>query len=322
MSKPQATLLFNPRGGHAREGDLDVVTGRLRERFELDVHELSEGSNPTELARAAVARGARVVIAGGGDGTVGSVSEALVGTDVLLGILPRGTANSLSVCLGIPQDLEGACDVLCADSTRTIDCARVGERLMVLLATAGFAADAIGNADPGTKATFGKLAYLFSGVEQLGTHEPFELELTVAGHVLRCLASAVTVANVAPPTTVLAQGPSVISLDDGLLDVTIVAVRDVSEAVATAMHLYRSAVAGLPAERDNVGYLRCAEVTVKATPPQKLVVDGELVGETPFTVRVLPRSVTVLAPPAKPVEVPPEARLANLPEFTAVPAKE
>ncbi len=315
----EATLLFNPRGGHAREGDLDEVVSRLAATFALDVRTLEEGSNPTEFAREAVARGARVVIAAGGDGTVSGVSDALVGTGVALGILPRGTANSLSVCLGIPQDLAGACDVLTAGATRTIDCARVGERMMVLLATAGFAADAIGNADPDTKSRFGKLAYLLSGIEQMGTHEPFSLELAVDGHLLHCTASAVTVANVAPPTTVLAQGPSVISMDDGLLDVTIVAARDVPEAVTTAMHLWRTAAAGLPADRDNVGYLRCTEVTVTATPPQKLVVDGELVGETPFTVRVLPRALTVLAPPAEPVKVLPEARLTNLPDFSSTP---
>ena len=60
------------------------------------------GDTLTALARRAVARGVRLVVAGGGDGTIGSVASALADTDATLGVLPLGTLNHFAKDLGIP----------------------------------------------------------------------------------------------------------------------------------------------------------------------------------------------------------------------------
>jgi preprotein translocase subunit YajC len=65
-------------------------------------HETTRPGEATELARQAVRRGANVVIAAGGDGTVSEVANGLVYTDTALGVLPVGTTNAWALQMGIP----------------------------------------------------------------------------------------------------------------------------------------------------------------------------------------------------------------------------
>lgn len=84
-----------------------------------------EGEELTELAREAVSNGARAVVAGGGDGTVGAVASALVGTDKALGVLPLGTLNHFAKDLRIPLEVEGAARNVCEGREVLVDVAEV-----------------------------------------------------------------------------------------------------------------------------------------------------------------------------------------------------
>ncbi len=74
-----------------------------------------------QLAQQAIADGAALVIAAGGDGTIEEVAAALVGSEVALGVLPLGTMNNISRVLGIPLDLANAAFVLAMGAIRHID---------------------------------------------------------------------------------------------------------------------------------------------------------------------------------------------------------
>lgn len=83
------------------------------------------GEELTELAREAVSNGARAVVAGGGDGTVGAVASALVGTGKALGVLPLGTLNHFAKDLRIPLEVEGAARNVCEGREVFVDVAEV-----------------------------------------------------------------------------------------------------------------------------------------------------------------------------------------------------
>ena len=77
-------------------------------------------------ARLAVASGARLVVAVGGDGTVRAVAAGLAGTDVELGVVPLGTANLAARNLGLPVgDLDALIDIAVFFSARPTDLAWV-----------------------------------------------------------------------------------------------------------------------------------------------------------------------------------------------------
>lgn len=289
-------VIFNPRAGSARNGDLARLERVLGARSPCAF--VTETSDPSVPARAAVAAGAREVIAVGGDGTVSSVASALVGSPTRLGIVPRGTANSIASALGIPHGVDAACAVIAQGHTRVVDSACVGERSMLLMATIGLHARAITDTSDEAKAAAGVLAYMSKGLMLLLSAEPFEVEVAVDDYEvpLRASVHALTIANIAGPRSFLAQGPPEVIPDDGLLDLTLVAFDGVLDALATSVHLFRNALEGLPAARDSIGFLRARSVAVRAVPQQPVMIDGEPAGETPFVVRCRPRTLTVLAP--------------------------
>jgi diacylglycerol kinase family enzyme len=115
----------------AAGGGPDTEAGRVVEEAFAScgalarVHLAREGEELTELARAAVSNGARAVVAGGGDGTVGAVASALVGTDKALGVLPLGTLNHFAKDLRIPLEVEGAARNVCEGREVSVDVAEV-----------------------------------------------------------------------------------------------------------------------------------------------------------------------------------------------------
>jgi len=93
--------------------------------------ELVDGKRIEERVRFHVEAGARLVIAGGGDGSVGAAASAIAGTDAALGILPLGTLNHFARDLGIPLDLAKAAELIAKGRTRAVDVAEVNGRTFV-----------------------------------------------------------------------------------------------------------------------------------------------------------------------------------------------
>jgi diacylglycerol kinase family enzyme len=282
-------LIHSPGGGSASEEDLERARALLSAALDLEVLLVSDEASPVDLARRALASGSRLLIASGGDGTVSAVGGAMVGTaDAALGILPRGTANSIAGYLGVPRDVDAACAVILAGHSRVIDTATVHGRPRLLLAPMGV--------HPARKKALGVIAYALEGVERMVGSELFEVTVEAHGGRATTMANAVTVANIARATTLLAQGPAATEADDGQLSVTLVATRGLLDAVATAAHLAASALFRRDADRENVGHFHAREVRVETAEPRRVMVDGEDACEAPITVRGVPRSLRVLVP--------------------------
>lgn len=135
-------VLLNVMAGSIKDSqgaDVDEIVGAgLRERGITPEVKVVQAGEVTERARAFVeqAAGSRsdertVLVAGGGDGTIGSIASALAGTNVTLGILPLGTLNHFAKDMGLPTDLEAALDVIAAGQTRSVDVAEVNGRIFV-----------------------------------------------------------------------------------------------------------------------------------------------------------------------------------------------
>ena len=295
--KRTACLIFNPIAGQGdSEQDLETIKSYLEPEFTLDVQLTTKEISGGELARQAVKDGAEIIIASGGDGTVSAVAEASIAKDVVLGIIARGTANAFANALGIPINIEAACENILAGITKKVDAALCNDKPMILLAGVGFEADTVEDADRESKDRLGMLAYVLSGLKQLKEFTQFTAEIETPDKIITVETSAVTIANAAPASSVLAQGTAGVIFDDGLLDITILSPQTAAGAIATSIQLLQSAANDETLERQGVGYLRSEWVKVTTDPPQKVVLDGEIIGTTPIEIKCIPGGLTVFAP--------------------------
>jgi len=308
-----AHLIFNPVAGQGNpDWDLAMIRQILEPQIQLKVIFTKPDVNPDDQAKAAIAAiqesgsaspDSDFIIASGGDGTISAVANALIGTGIPLGVIPRGTANAFSVALGIPTVLKAACETILTGNTCIVDAARCNDFPMILLAGIGFEAETVDRADRDMKNLLGALAYLIAGVQQLLEQKLFGVEVEIDGSVTQFQCGAITIANAAPPTSVLAQGLGEVIPNDGLLDVTIAISKNESLnlydrllAIDVIGKLFTSALVKIPIENEVLVCFRTNKIKVTATPPQKVVVDGEIIGTTPVEIVCIPDGLTLFAP--------------------------
>lgn len=292
-----AHLIFNPVSG---QGNADQSLALIRQVLEPELHLYVHITTPEveagELAKKAIAIGADLIIASGGDGTVSAVAEAVISTGIPLGVIPRGTANAFASALGIPGAIRAACDTILGGMTRVVDAARCNGIPMILLAGIGFEAETVERANREAKDRLGALAYIFAGVQQLNEQELFATQIEIDGEISEFQAAAITVANAAPATSVLAQGFGQVIVDDGLLDVTIGAPNTRLQAIDAAIRLFGAALIKTTPNLEGIVCLRAKQLKVTTEPPQKVVVDGEIIGTTPIEIECIPGGLSVFTP--------------------------
>jgi diacylglycerol kinase family enzyme len=121
------TVLLNPRAGKQDATAQQVADAFRAAGAEVDIR-LAEGPAIAQEAADAVRRGSRVVVAGGGDGTIASAAGALAGTGAAFGVLPLGTLNHFAKDLGIPTNIDEAARVILAGRTLSVDVGEVNHR--------------------------------------------------------------------------------------------------------------------------------------------------------------------------------------------------
>ena len=127
------TVLLNRHGGAlaadpklaARVEDALTAAG-----LDIDL-ELLSGGECAVRAKAIAERGAKLVVVGGGDGTISAAASALAGTKTALGILPLGTLNHFARDLGIPTDLREAAKLIASRKERRVDVAEMNGRIFI-----------------------------------------------------------------------------------------------------------------------------------------------------------------------------------------------
>ena len=134
---------------------------------------------PAHVERA-IEKGAELLFVWGGDGMVQRCIDALDGARTAIAIVPAGTANLFASNLEIPQDIEAAVAIGLKGARRTLDVGRMNGERFAVMAGAGFDAQMIREADAGLKDRIGRVAYVWTGVNQLG-RKPFETTITVDG---------------------------------------------------------------------------------------------------------------------------------------------
>ncbi len=253
-----------------------------------------KSGDATRDAKRAIAEGADVVCAYGGDGTVMEVAQAVQGGDTPMAILPGGTANLMSVELGIPKDLSKAAQIVVDPHSvvRRVDMGQTGDQFFMLRVGIGFAGEKVKLADRELKDKWGILAYSIAGLKALETVPVAKYRITVDGEEYEVEGKTCLIDNAGNIGVQGLTPAKNMSVSDGLLDVIIV--RDASVGSLLAVG---GALLGRDANPDALKHWQGREITVVCNPPQTVQGDGEIWEPTPVTAKVLPGVLPILVPP-------------------------
>ncbi len=280
----------------------DKLAGRDRKRLKQALGDagidapwfaVSKAKQAGAAARKAIKAGATTIIVCGGDGTVRSASEALVGTDAALAVLPAGTANLFATGYSLPSDPAEIVELIVTGRRRKIDSACCNEQTFNVMAGTGFDAAMIDGADA-HKDRLGMLAYVREGVRHARARDTFEAQVAVDGTtIFEGPASCVLVGNIGTLKGGVEALPDA-SPTDGLLDVAVVTAAGLKEWASVLV----SAVRQRQSMSGHAHLAQGGEISVRLDAKRMYELDGGAKGKADaldFSVR--PLSLTLCAGP-------------------------
>jgi diacylglycerol kinase (ATP) len=288
--------ILNPRAGVAAHGTRKAVERGHPAWADYAVYLTREPGHATELAQEAVAGGADLVLAVGGDGTVNEVSRGLLGSEVALGVVPSGSGNGLARALRIPLRPDRALASLASGVKRRMDIGLLNGLPFLNVAGAGFDA-AVGQAfhERGRRGgRRGLLGYVRLVLGELGSYRPSRLSISTDGECLELAPFILTFANGLQYGSGAVINPGG-KLDDGILEVVAFDERPLLRILAVAPRLF---LGGLE-HADGYRRLPVTKATVTAGRPIVVHRDGDPDQPTErLEVEVRPLALEIVVPAA------------------------
>jgi len=288
-------FLVNPSsGGGAAPAAVLPVSRLLRDAGAEVTVTYSPGLRECERLVAEALSCEQVVVAVGGDGMVASLVGPVVAGDGVLGIVPAGRGNDFARQLGVAGGPDDIAATLSKAEPRRVDVIDVdtgtGRHVVVVGSVyAGVDSRASQIVDRVHRLP-SRLQYPYAAVRALASYRPTTYRIAVDGQARDHVAATVVVANSGYYGSGMHIAPDA-SPCDGLLDVVVIGAASRLQLIRSMPKVYD----GRHVELDEVVVLRGREVSVSATSPVTAYGDGEEIAPLPFTARVRPGALRVLA---------------------------
>lgn len=286
----RALLLVNR---HARQGK-DSLSEAIDKLQTLGVELVEESTeNPRQLSELIrrYQHEVDLVIVGGGDGTLNAAVDALIDTQLPLGILPLGTANDLARTLGIPNSLAEACEIIAKGQSQRIDLGWVNGKHFFNVASLGLSVQITQKLTKEVKRRWGILAYAATALQVILQTRPFRAEIQINGDLIPVKTVQIAVGN----GRYYGGGMTVVhdaTIDDQRLDLYSLELNHWWQIIALLPAMRQ----GRHSEWSGVRALRGQEIKVYTRKPRPLNTDGEITTHTPAHFRVIPQAITVFVP--------------------------
>ena len=291
----RALVIWNANAG-SKGG---IPTNRTDEaglRALLEPHRLADAvvashseEEARRLTRDAVRDRYDLVVAAGGDGTIGIVADELIATRTALGVLPLGSIMNIPRMLGLPRDLEGAAEVLSKGTVRSVDVGRARGRPFYEAGSVGLNAAIFREAqriDGGDWLSIGRAFWVAF------RYRPARMTIELDGESIRTRALMTTVSNGPYTGAGLTVAPDA-TLDDGLFDVRVW--RHFSKA--ELLRHFASIAFGRRGYSPHTWTYRSTRVRIDAARPLPCRADSHDLGVTPIEFVVEPGALRVLVAP-------------------------
>ncbi len=298
--KIYAKLIANPGSGtvSGRGKLLEQVTRYLKDRnIKVDVAVAKPKEKAIPITKQAIKDGYKIIIGMGGDDTIEAIIRGMAGSKARLGMIPVGTANNLAKSLGIPEDVEAACDLIAKGEFRKLDMGVVkmknGKKLAFFeLVAVGIAAAIYPDALHARK---GRLTSIKGVIQKALLHEAKpKITMVMDGE------SNVTVETMlAIVTNVPLIGPNMLIdpnavMDDGYFDISMYPSFSKAELLAYSTKVMNQGTA----EDGKIQRYRAYKIKIKSSPKLEVMADGIMLGKGTARIKVKPGALRVFAPEA------------------------
>ncbi|QRR03745.1 diacylglycerol/lipid kinase family protein [Dyadobacter sandarakinus] len=213
-------LVVNPISGDL---DKDVIFEKVIAAADAGGYDLriyqTTGDNDPETIREMVKNinPERVMVAGG-DGTISMVAQSICNTDIILGIIPAGSANGLAVDFGVSGSLDFALETAFGANVIGVDAVRINGDISLHLSDIGLNALLVKNYE--NSDTRGKLGYAREMLKTLSEHQNFRVRITTSTEVIETEALIVIIANAQKYGTGVSINPTG-NMSDGFFELVI-----------------------------------------------------------------------------------------------------
>lgn len=294
--KTKIAFVVNPISGtEGKEQILHLLDERLdRQRYEAEVVYTERAGHAVEIAADKARQGYYAVVAIGGDGTINEVARSLVHTDTALGIIPCGSGNGLARHLRIPLEARRAIDVINGGLVDTIDYGRINDRPFFCTCGVGF--DAFVSLKFAQAGKRGPLTYIEKTLMESLKYKPETYDLEMDGISSHYKAFVIACGNASQYGNNAYIAPQA-TLNDGLLDITILEPFTLLEVPALSFQLFNKTID----QNSRVKTFRCSSLTIHRKQEGVAHFDGDpIMMGTDIHVQLIRLGLKVIVPPEEP----------------------
>ena len=292
-NKKKIVFVINPISGtQGKEQILAWVNEKLdREKYDMEVVYTEYAGHAVQIAEQKAAEKAFAVVAIGGDGTINEIARSLVHTDTALGIIPCGSGNGLARHLQIPLDPKKAVDIINGGRLEVIDYGKING--IPFFCTCGVGFDAFVSLKFSQAGKRGPLTYLEQTLLESLKYRPEVYELEMDGNAsTRYRAFLIACGNASQYGNNAYITPRA-TLDDGLLDVTILEPFTVLDVPSLSFQLFNKTID----QNSRIKTFQCKSLRIHRSKPAVVHFDGDpmMAGED-IEVSIVQRELKVIVP--------------------------
>ncbi len=283
-------IVLNP---HARQAEECIA--KLQEKTDKNgipvtfYHVLHKHDNLEKLLQKALETKPEYMVVGGGDGTIRSAAEVLLGQEIPLIVLPLGTTNNIARSLDIPLNWEESLALMTSGITRDVYAGEVNGRIFCNAATLGISSKIADEVTKEKKKIFGRLAYAFTGMKLFAKESAFECTIKRATHSATYKTYQVVVSNGGFHAGRVISNTSA---DERRLSLTIFGKSERSSALKS----FLSFLLGRHRKNPDTITKEDVQFEIHTEPPQDIELDGEILARTPAVFTVASRTLRVVLP--------------------------
>ena len=220
-TKKKILFIINPVSGIGKQKRIENALPKLldKNKFEHEIRYTEKVNHAKEISAQASKEGFDIIVAVGGDGTLGEVASGILHTNTAMAVIPAGSGNGMAHELGIPANIEKAFDIINNGHIEIIDTALLNGNTFVSTAGSGFDAHVANMFSQGEKRGF--LRYVIVTAREFLRYPSRNYEVYINGKVLNYFAWAFIFCNSKQFGNGAIVSPKS-NVQDGLLNITII----------------------------------------------------------------------------------------------------